>query len=173
MNIRLDVVVNDIVGMTGTKIITEFIAGERSGKKLAQHRHYNCRKSEEEITKALPYNGRNDYLFALKQEWNTYLHLQKQIQDVDAEIKKLMEDIINNDDNKKQHVATKKPHKRKNKNTIEGTDMNQVAYQYFEGIDLRWVLKIDSHQNFHNFLETMKNFETLSGFPLLVRPQCH
>jgi len=71
-----------------------------------------------------------------------------------------VEDIINNDDNKKQHVATKKPHKRKNKNTIEGTDMNQVAYQYFEGIDLRWVLKIDSHQNFHNFLEIMKNFRT-------------
>lgn len=136
MNIRLDVVVNDIVGVTGTKIITEFIAGERSGKKLAQHRHYNCRKSEEEITKALQYNGRNDYLFALKQEWDTYLHLQKQIQDVDAEIKKLLEDIIDNDDNKKQHIATKKPHKRKNKNTIEGTDMNQLAYQYFEGIDL-------------------------------------
>lgn len=136
MNIRLDVVVNDIVGVTGTKIITEFIAGERSGKKLAQHRHYNCPKSEEEITKALQYNGRNDYLFALKQEWDTYLHLQKQIQDVDAEIKKLLEDIIDNDDNKKQHIATKKPHKRKNKNTIEGTDMNQLAYQYFEGIDL-------------------------------------
>jgi len=136
MNLRLDVVVKDVVGLTGSKIITEFIAGEWSGKKLAQHRHYNCRKSEEEIAKALQYNGRNDYLFALKQEWDTYLHLQKQIQDVDAEIKKLLEDIIDKDDNKKQHVATKKTHKRKNKNTIEGTDMNQIAYQYFEGIDL-------------------------------------
>ena len=28
---------------------------------------------------------------------------------------------------------------------------------------LRWLLKIDSHQNFHSFLETMKIFETLSG----------
>ena len=136
MNMRLDVVVNDIVGLTGTKIISAFIAGETSGKKLAQYRHYNCRKPEDEIAKALQYNGRADYLFALKQEWETYLHIQKQITEVDAQIKKLLEDIINKDDNKKQHIANKKPYKRKNKNTIRGTDMNQIAYKYFEGIDL-------------------------------------
>ena len=84
MNMRLDVVVNDIVGLTGTKIISAFIAGETSGKKLAQYRHYNCRKPEDEIAKALQYNGRADYLFALKQEWETYLHIQKQITEVDA-----------------------------------------------------------------------------------------
>jgi len=33
---------------------------------------------------------------------------------------------------------------------------------------LRWVLKIDLHQNFHSFLETMKNFETLSRFRQLT-----
>lgn len=57
MNMRLDVVVKDIVGLTGTKIISDFIAGERSGKKLAMNRHYNCRKPEDEIAKALQYNG--------------------------------------------------------------------------------------------------------------------
>lgn len=87
MNMRLDVVVNDIVGLTGTKIITEFISGETSGKRLAKNRHYNCRKPEEEISKALQYNGRDDYLFALKQEWETYLHIQKQIESVDQELK--------------------------------------------------------------------------------------
>ena len=136
MNMRLDVVVKDIVGLTGTKIITDFVNGEKSGKKLAKHRHYNCHKSEQEITKALQYNGREDYYFALQQEWSTYLHLQKQIDSVDQQIKKHLEDVIDNDDNKKQHIATKKPYKRKNKNTIRNTDMNQLAYQYFEGIDL-------------------------------------
>jgi len=63
MNMRLDLVVNDIVGLTGTKIITAFIGGEKSGKKLAVYRHYNCRKSEVEIDKALQYNGREDYFF--------------------------------------------------------------------------------------------------------------
>lgn len=136
MNMRLDVVVNDITGQTGTKIITAFIAGETSGKKLAQYRHYNCRKPEQEIAKALQYNNREDYLFALKHEWQTYLHLQKQLEEVDKKIKTLLEDIIDKDENKKQHIAQKKPHKRKNKNGIKDMDTNQVAYQYFEGVDL-------------------------------------
>ncbi len=136
MNMRLDVVVNDIVGLTGKKIITDFVSGKISGKELAKNRHYNCKKSIEEIEKALQYNGREDYYFALKQEWNTYLHLQKQIDEVDKQIKKHLADVIDKDGNKKQHIASKKPYKRKNKNTIRGIDMNQISYQYFEGIDL-------------------------------------
>lgn len=115
MNLRLDVVVNDIVGLTGKKIISAFIAGEKSGKELAKHRHYNIRKSEEEIAKALQYNGREDYFFALKQEWKTYLHLQKQIDETDKEIKKLLKKIIKNDENKKNHTAKKKPINEKTK----------------------------------------------------------
>ena len=136
MNMGLDVVVNDISGLTGSQIIKAFISGETNGKELAKYRHYNCRKPEEEIAKALQYNGRADYLFALKQEWETYLHIQKQITEVDSQIKKLLEDIIDRDDNKEQHVASKKPYKRKNKNAIGGTDMDRISYQYFEGVDL-------------------------------------
>src|SRR5665811_2172021 len=43
---------------------------------------------------------------------------------------------IRDSDNKKQHIADKKPHKRKNKNTIRNLDMAQIAYQYLEGVDL-------------------------------------
>ena len=136
MNLRLDVVVKDIVDLTGTKIITAFVKGEKSGEVLSENRHYNCKKLQEEIAKALQYNGREDYFFALKQEGATYLHLQKQIDQVDREIKKFLKDVINKDDNKKQHIASKKPYKRKNKNAIRNADMNQLSYQYFEGIDL-------------------------------------
>lgn len=136
MNLRLDVVVNDIVRLTGQKIISAFIAGEKSGIELAKHRHYNIRKSEEEIAKALQYNGREDYYFALKQEWKTYLHLQKQIEETDMEIKKILKEIIRNDENKRHQTVKKKDHKRKNKNAITNTDMNKIGVQYFEGIDL-------------------------------------
>lgn len=108
MNLRLDVVVNDIVGLTGKQIISAFIAGEKSGKELSKYRHFNCRKPEHEIEKALQYNGREDYFFALKQEWKTYLHLQKQIDETDKEIKKLLKSIIKNDEKKKSHTAKKK-----------------------------------------------------------------
>jgi hypothetical protein len=136
MNMRLDVVVKDITGLTGTKIITDLINGQTDGKELARHRHYNCRKPESEIAKALQYNGRDDHFFALKQEWATYLHLQGQIAQIDGQIKKHLEDVIDNDGDKKQHIASEKPYKRKNKNTIRGLDMNQMSYQYFEGVDL-------------------------------------
>ncbi len=108
MNLRLDVVVNDIVGLTGTKIISAFIAGETNGAELAKYRHYNCRKPESEIAKALQYNGRTDYLFALKQEWKTHLHLQKQIDETDKEINRLLKRIIKNDEKKKVHKVKKK-----------------------------------------------------------------
>jgi transposase len=136
MNMRLEVVVRDIAGLTGTAIIEAFLSGQHSGEGLARLRHFNCKKSENEIAKALQYNGRNDYLFALSQEWDSYKHLQQQIKDTDRQINLLLKNIIDKDDHKKQHIANKKPHKRKNKNGLNNTDMNQLSYQYFEGVDL-------------------------------------
>jgi transposase len=173
MNMRLDVVVNDIVGLTGTKIIKAFIDGEKSGKELAKHRHYNCRKPETEIAKALEYNGREDYFFALKQEWETYLHLQEQKKEVDAQIKKYLEQVINKDDDKKQHIATKKPYKRKNKNTITGADINQLSYQYFEGVDLMAIEGVNDATVMAFIseigLEGIKKFESAKQFTSWLR----
>ncbi len=64
LNLRLDVVVNDICGLTGLLIIRAICNGETNPQKLAALRHSNCRKSEEEIARALQSNGRKDYLFA-------------------------------------------------------------------------------------------------------------
>lgn len=173
MNMRLDVVVKDTVGLTGTRIIRSFIGGEKSGKELAKHRHYNCKKPETEIAKALQYNGRVDYFFALKQEWETYLHLQGQKQEVDAEIKKYLEGIIDRDDDKKQHVATKKRYKRQNKNSITGADMNQLSYQYFEGVDLMAIEGVNDATVMAFIseigLEGIKKFESAKQFTSWLR----
>jgi len=136
LNLRLDVVVKDICGLTGLLIIRAICNGETNPQKLAALRHGNCRKSEEEIAKALQSNGRKDYLFALRQELDTYDHLQKKIQQCDEEIEKMLEQIINSDDNKRQHHIEPKPHKRINKNTPENIDLNLKSYQMFEGADL-------------------------------------
>lgn len=108
MNMRLEVVVRDVVGLTGSSIIEAFLNGEHQGEDLAKLRHYNCRKSEEEIAKALQFNGRKDYLFALQQEWNSYKHLQQQITETDLEIDQLLKELIDKDDHKKQHTIEKK-----------------------------------------------------------------
>lgn len=136
LNLRLDVVVKDICGLTGLAIIAAICEGEKSPQKLASLRHGNCRKSEEEIAKALHSNNRKDYLFALKQELDTYEYLQKKIIECDLEIEKQLNEIIGKDDNKKQHYIDSKPHKRINKNTPKNIDLNLKSYQMFEGTDL-------------------------------------
>ncbi|UCS92715.1 IS110 family transposase [Echinicola marina] len=136
LNLRLDVVVKDICGLTGLLIIRSICSGETDPKKLASLRHGNCRKSSEEIARALESNGRKDYLFALKQELDTYDHLQGKIEACDREIEKVLDEIINSDDNKRQHHIDAKPYKRLNKNTPKDIDLNLKAYQMFEGTDL-------------------------------------
>jgi len=115
MNMRLEIVVRDIVGLTGSSIIEAFVTGEESGEELAKLRHGNCRKSEAEIAKALQYNGRKDYLFALKQEWESYKYIQKQIEQTDNEINNLLKNIVDKSDAKKQHYIEKKSTSEKTK----------------------------------------------------------
>ena len=136
MNLRLDVVVKDIVGLTGLNIINEICNGETSGEELAKLRHGNCKKSEEEIAKALQSNNRQDYLFVLKQELKKYQDAQQLILECDAEIKKLLDEFIDQDHVKKSLYIDKKAHKRINKNTPKNIDLNLMAYQYFDGVDL-------------------------------------
>lgn len=136
MNIRLDVVVKDVVGLTGLKIIKAIVSGETDPIELAGLRHYNCRKSEEEIAKALHTNGRKDFLYALKDELDTYEFIQKKIRECDDQIAEKLEDIIGKDPEKQERFIEKKTYKRINKNTPKNIDINLKSYQMFKGIDL-------------------------------------
>jgi len=136
MNLRLDVVVNDLVGMTGLKIIEAVCNGESDADKLASLRHANCRKSEEEIAKGLQSNGRKDYLFALKQEYAQYQYMQNLILDCDEQIKIMLNEWINQDQTKKALYIDAKVHKKINKNTPKNIDLNLISYQFFDGLDL-------------------------------------
>ncbi len=136
LNFRLDVVVNDICGLTGMAIITDICKGNLDPEKLSEHRHGNCRKSKEEIAKALKGNNREDYLFGLKQELESYQFYQKKIAECDKQIGAFLKQQINTDPEKKKLKTTDKTHKRLNKNAIKGIDLNQASFQYFGGVDL-------------------------------------
>lgn len=136
LNLRLDVVVKDVTGLTGLSIIDAICKGEINPEALACFRHGNCKKSASEIAKALQSNGRKDYRFALTHEYQLYLNLQSKIVECDQEIEKMLNEQINRDDNKREHFIEKKVHKRVNKNTPKNMDINLLSYQYFEGVDL-------------------------------------
>jgi transposase len=135
LNFRLDVVVKDVCGLTGLKIIEDICNGNLDPESLAGHRHYNCRKSKEEIAKALHGNNRKDYLFGLKQEYESYNFFQKKIKDCDREIERLVKTELKKDPAKLKLTTIEKPYKRINKNAPEIKDFNQIAFRYFGGID--------------------------------------
>jgi len=136
LNLRLDVVVRDITGLTGMKIIRAIVKGEKDPKILAAMRHFNCRKSEEEIAKALVNNGREDYLKCLKQEVNIYDFYLNQIDLLDQIISEEIIKYINSMNNVVDDLPSEKKHKRLNKNSLKTIDLNIASYQYFGGVDL-------------------------------------
>lgn len=133
LNFRLDVVVRDVTGLSGMKIIEDICSGIVNPDELAKNRHYNCRKSSQEIAKALAGNQREDYMFGLNQELERYQFYLGQIGKCDQKITEFMENTVKNID---VGQPEEKPYKRDNKNSISGLNLNKTAFQYFGGIDL-------------------------------------
>lgn len=136
LNFRLDVVVRDICGLTGMAIISDICKGNLDPEKLSQHRHGNCRKSQAEIARALKGNNRQDFLFGLRQEFESYNFYQKKIGECDQRINSFLKTQINTDPAKRNLRTEDKKHKRINKNALKGIDLNQASFQYFGGVDL-------------------------------------
>ena len=136
LNFRLDVVVSDVCGLTGMKIIQAICDGNLAPKELAKMRHYNCRKSEEEIEKALQGNNRKEYLFGLKQELESYQFFKQKIKECDEQIKGFLETYFLSQEFPVDDIPSKKPFKRLNKNAPKNIDLNVASYQYFGGVDL-------------------------------------
>lgn len=136
LNFRLDVVVKDVCGLTGMKIIEDICKGNLDPYSLADHRHFNCRKPKEEIARALHGNNRADYLFGLQQEFESYRFFQKKIGDCDKKIEHFIKEELKQHPGRGKMKTTDKPHKRINKNAPQIKDLNQIAFRYFDGVDL-------------------------------------
>ncbi len=89
MNVQLSQALSDVTGDTGQAIIRAIVGGERDPHKLAAMRDRNCKKSEEEIGKALTGTWREEHLFIVKQSLEMYDFYTKQIEACDAEIDRM------------------------------------------------------------------------------------
>src|SRR3954468_10601726 len=73
----------------------------------------------------------------------------------------------------KKLSTTVKTHKRQNKNALKGIDLNQAAYQYFEGVDLMQIEGV-SHATILSVMSEIgadgfKKFETSKQFTSWLR----
>jgi transposase len=86
MNLQLPLVVSDITGVTGLRILRDIVAGHRDPHQLAAHRDYRCRASEAEIVAALTGHYRAEHLFVLQQNLELFDVYQRQLTACDVAI---------------------------------------------------------------------------------------
>jgi transposase len=86
MNLQLQVVLEDITGATGMRIIRSVLAGERDPHRLAALRHGKCKHDEATIAAALQGDWREEHLFALEQAVDLVEQYRAKIAATDARI---------------------------------------------------------------------------------------
>jgi len=90
MNLRLDVVISDITGVSGMKIIKAILSGERDGKNLASLADSRIKNTKETVEDALNGNFHEELLYELKDNLELYETLREKINVLDVQITKLL-----------------------------------------------------------------------------------
>jgi len=153
MNIKLNNVIRDINGKTGTAILTSILQGERDPKTLAKHRDGRIKVSEETLIKSLEGNWREEQLFNLKIAYEHYCFLQKQLGQCDIEIEKVIGQMSTCSNSEKKVEKTT----RKQKN---GLSFNASQYLYDAyGVDVTQIYGVKQITALTVLSETGSNLE--------------
>ena len=135
MNLLLHNVIDDITGKTGIKIITSILSGDRDSKHLASFRDPHCKKTEEEISEALTGYYKEDQLFLLKINYQSFCFFDKQLSDLDKQITKLLKRLPYKKEKKENRPDNGKS-KSKGKNDIRTNENLEDIMFHIIGADL-------------------------------------
>ena len=86
MNVQLDSVISDIMGVTGQRILRAIVDGERDPQMLAAMRDRRTKSSASTIASSLEGTWREEHLFALKQALERYDFFAAQVAACEAQI---------------------------------------------------------------------------------------
>ena len=128
MNIKLSTVISDITGLSGRKIITAILDGQRDTYALASLAESNCKASQEEIALSLEGTWDEDLLFMLEQSLDAYDFFLSQVSDCDTEIEKLLSLYGARIDSANAELVRCKRKKSRSKNAPK-MDIENFAYQ--------------------------------------------
>jgi transposase len=133
MNVRLDVVINDITGKTGIAIIEAILAGERDGQVLSQLTDSRIRRSKEEIALALKGRWDEELLYELEDCYQIYMMLQGKIKASEKRLEILLNEFTEDIHVDNQEVnLTRKQTKGKNQPKF---NLTTLSYKFY-GVDL-------------------------------------
>jgi len=166
MNIKLTIVISDILGKSGQDIISAIIKGERNPKVLAALADPRCKASSDVIEKSLDANWDETLLFMLKQSYEMYHYIQNQMKDCEKMAEKIIiqyrnslpEEIVH----KNECMRSKKPVAPKNSISI---DIEQYAYELW-GVNLMRIPGISEGSLFklvgalgHDFVDKFNSYK--------------
>ena len=165
MNIKLGNVISDITGKSGQAIIAAILSGERDAQELASLADWRCKTPKEIIAKSLVGNWNRDLLFALKQSYELYQFIQKQIIECELEMEKLFQQYsINLPPQNSEIIRSKKQIEKKTKVAFDvehyGHRIFGVNLMRIPGINEGSLLKLTGELG-HDFTE---KFDTYKKF---------
>ena len=133
MNVRLDIAISDITGLSGMRILEAIVSGQRDGKLLASLVHGCIKKPKEEIEASLQGTWKTEQLFILADELEAYKTCQKRMTVCDEKIEALLSKITKQ---LETPLSSDKPttKKRRQKNGVT-YDVQKLSMAYF-GVDL-------------------------------------
>lgn len=141
MNVQLPLVVSDITGVTGMKIIRAIIAGERCPEVLAQYRDARCKASQEDICAALTGHYQAEHVFELTQAVALYDFYQTQIAQCDEQIERALKKL--HSDNPPATTPLPAARCRTKQSNQMPFDVREALYQVL-GIDLTQIHSLGS-----------------------------
>ena len=134
MNLKLQHVISEIIGVSGLRIIDAILSGERNPKVLAKLRDGRIQASEEVVAKSLEGDYRTEYLITLKQALEAYRFYQKQIDELDRGIESLLDGLPAKID-LKDYPLPENARKSKRQHNAPGYDVRRSCYRAF-GVDV-------------------------------------
>lgn len=125
MNVQLHKVISDITGVSGQKIITAILNGNRNTEEMADMIESGIKAEKKDVARALEGNYRKEHLFTLKQEYELYQIYRRKIVECDLEIERYYSYLNNN---------------RERDEKMDSTSQRN-RYKYKPNFDLQWHLK--------------------------------
>ena len=141
MNVKLQHVISDVTGKTGTQIIEAIVKGERDPGKLAQLRDHRTRADEETIAKSLQGHWREEHIFELTQALKLYRVYQGKIAECDREIEAQLERF---DDRGVGQPPAAKSGRRGSQGNALRFDIRTQLYR-MTGVDLTGIDGVDGY----------------------------
>lgn len=152
MNIKLNNVIRDINGKTGTAIISKILEGERDPNILAEYRNHRIKASKELLIKSLEGNWREDQLFNLQLAYDHKYFLQEQLLKCDKKCEELVSMMTD------ASVVEKKIKQGRNYKNKPSFNAAQYLYEAL-GVDVTQIYGFQTNSALTVFSETGPNLQ--------------